>query len=756
MHKICTIIAAAGFSLFAGTARAQFQGQVFQENLNGIKVFANNQEKTLAWSGGDNIPQFAMADLNHDGLKDLVIYEMTPYNRVKTFINNGSAGNPDYRYNPKYEANFPSIMSYLKLEDYNCDNIPDLIHRSIPGFSVYRGYYNAQNELAFTFYRDLYYSSQFGSVNAYCEPSDIPGVADIDGDGDLDFLAYSILGAQISFYRNCAVEDGLPCDSIRICLKDECWGKAYQTFNRTQQLHYSCLNSGTSCRPSGDSAGKTTLHTGNTICMIDIDADGDYDYLDGNISFSDIQLMINGKTQYGTGLDSMMGQDTLWQMNGHKAKMSDWPAAFWMDVDQDGKKDVLISPHADNTENYKSIAFYKNTGTTAAPVYTWQTDTFLIDKMIDAGTAATPFLYDYNKDGKPDLFVGSDGYYQGSGIMQSRISYYMNTSTSGNPSFTLQTSDFLGLSAQNFKGAALAVGDVDNDGKEDLVIGHANGMLSFYKNTAASASVQPVWQLNQLVMKDGNNDTIDVGEYATPCIYDMNKDGKPDLVIGYKVGWLYYYQNASTASGVLKMQLNTNQLGNVKSDPANMYSGYSVPYIGKMDNSGKDYILMGSNSGMLYRFDGFQNGNTQQVFPRIDTMYSGIKVGIRSAPAVADIDGDGKYDMIVGNQLGGVNLYKQVLTVSVSNVAGNQGTDCMIFPNPASDVLNVSWNNNFSAAETVHVTLYSMTGQRVAQAQANGSEHTLQMHLPELAKGMYFCVVRSADKQYISNVTILK
>src|SRR4029077_17429025 len=142
-----------------------------------------------------------------------------------------------------------------------------------------------------------YQSPVSGNVNAYYSTSDIPGVADIDGDGDLDFVSYDETGFLINYYKNCRVEENLPCDSIKICLSTKCWGKSVQGFIREQQLHYSCdtLNYLNSCR--------TTLHTGNTICLVDIEHDGDYDYLNGNLSFADIQFLKNGKSEYGNAVD---------------------------------------------------------------------------------------------------------------------------------------------------------------------------------------------------------------------------------------------------------------------------------------------------------------------------------------------------------------------------------------------------------------------------------------------------------------------
>jgi hypothetical protein len=363
------------------------QVSFFQRDTS-IKVFAYGQEQTLAWSGGFNTPQFSMGDLNNDGLQDLIVF--TPWIGVQTFINKGTAGSPNYRYAPEYALNFPPIFDYLTLADYNRDGVPDLFHQGNSGFAVYKGYYNSNSQLCFNFYMDLYYNNDIfagGYVNAFNNPSDIPGIVDIDGDGDLDFIAYNIIGGQMNLYKNMQVEMGLPQDSIHIALKDECWGKVYQGYYRTHQLQYECSNAGLT-RHSG---GKKT-HSGNTPCLFDWDMDGDYDYLDGSVSFNEMTFLKNGRKEAGSGPDSMIYQDTVWQSGGKQIELSIFPAAFNVDIDQDGKKDLLIAPNGGNgtSENYNCIWYYKNLSTPGVPNWQFQSDSFLTDMTIDLGTASYP------------------------------------------------------------------------------------------------------------------------------------------------------------------------------------------------------------------------------------------------------------------------------------------------------------------------------------------------------------------------------
>src|SRR5262249_37511587 len=110
-----------------------------------IPVYKNGRQLPLAWVGGLNAPQFSAADLNNDGIKDLVVFDRTG-NRFLTFINNNIKDSVSYTYAPKYEFNFPPITDWALLLDFNHDNIPDLFAHTNLGVQVFTGYYNGKNE----------------------------------------------------------------------------------------------------------------------------------------------------------------------------------------------------------------------------------------------------------------------------------------------------------------------------------------------------------------------------------------------------------------------------------------------------------------------------------------------------------------------------------------------------------------------------------------------------------------------------------
>lgn len=747
MNNILKVTLLLIFTAPVTVAIAQAPTQIYLPNTTPPEVWANGRMQTMAWSGGVNNPQICMADLNNDGVKDMAIYDRVGrFGSVKTFINTSSIpGNPKYEYKPEYAITFPAVVDYMQMADYNRDGIPDLFHKGMGGVSVHRGYYN-NNKLHFTFYRELRYNLPgSGLVNCYVAPIDIPAIIDVDNDQDLDVLSYDVNGNRIGFFRNCEKEDGLVPDSMRMCYKSTCWGKTIQFYERKQVLGDTMCDKfsfGTTCK---------TTHAGNTLLLIDYDGDGDMDAFNGNVSFSDIQYLKNGRVEYSYNKDTIISQDTMWGASSGKiVYMPMMPIAHFIDVDNDGKKDLVFTPRLENTENYKSIAYYKNNGTNTNPNFSYVSDTLFIQDMIDAGTAAMPVAYDYNKDGKLDLFVTSEGYYQSNGSLRARISYYENTSTSTKQSYELKNNDFLGLWSANLRHIALSFGDLNGDSIEDLVIGREAGNIVYYRNTASSNSVTPVY--GTPMMLNDLSGTIDVGDYATPFIYDIDKDGKKDIISGSQAGKLFYYKNNGGASVPLFNKI-TDSLGGVGIMEEGSIYTYTVPFIGRIDDTPKEYLLIGTQGGTVYRYDSVISTNITK-YNRLDSMYCYINVHQRSAPFVADIDKDGKMEMMIGGYAGGIVMFKQYFNVGIDNLT-TDNKKVSVYPNPANNNITITWNDGF-ANSTVDIKLVSVTGQVVKKTTTAAGITSVQIGVADLAQGVYYCVVQCAGNQSVVPVSIMK
>ncbi|MDT8308803.1 MAG: FG-GAP-like repeat-containing protein, partial [Bacteroidales bacterium] len=373
------------------------------------------------WAGGINAVHFNEIDLNFDGIMDLVTFDAQT-ERLRTYINNGTANTVDYVYAPQYEKGFPKIYSWMKLRDFNCDGKPDIFTYNFGGIKVYINVSSPTNGIVFKLYTPMINAYQTPYVNNIMATSvDYPAIHDIDGDGDLDILVFYGLGSFIKYYENLSMDNTGTCDTLWMRLNHNCWGYVFESeISNSMYLHidstdpaaaYYCHSTkGEQTLPLSDNNRKER-HTGSTMTMLDLTNNGLQDLLLGDTDYPSIIALYN----YGT-LDTarITMQDTFFPSYNLPINIYALSNTDYIDVDNDGVKDLLagvLDPGVTNhkIDNINNSWFYKNIGTNSLPVFSHQTKRFLQDGMIDVGSYAYPVLYDYNGNGLKDLFIGSYG-----------------------------------------------------------------------------------------------------------------------------------------------------------------------------------------------------------------------------------------------------------------------------------------------------------------------------------------------------------
>ena len=340
--------------------------------------------------GGLSSPQFSEVDLNNDGIQDLYIYDKIGGLSL-TYLNGGTPNQVDYRYAPEFEANFPNLIEWVLLRDYNGDGIQDIFAYSstpgIPGVEVYTGFYNENNQIAFRQnnlqggqFNIIYYPGSSGNNNLFVSSVDYPAIDDIDGDGDLDIVTFNVAGGIVELYENQSIEKGFGQDSLDFIITDRCWGKFFES-GITQEVDLSsnpdeCVLNFQASEP------RNGLHAGSTLLTLDMDNDGDKEVVLGDISFTNLNLVINGGTPENA---FMTDQDIAFPSNDVSTDIPLFPAAFYFDVNNDGIKDLLTAPNLGNDigETYEVAWFYENTGTNENPVFELRQKDLFTEDMID-------------------------------------------------------------------------------------------------------------------------------------------------------------------------------------------------------------------------------------------------------------------------------------------------------------------------------------------------------------------------------------
>ncbi len=721
---LAAIMMAVGFSL---PVMAQYKV------ATGIPVRIQGNQLKNPWVGGLNAPIFSEVDMNGDGIKDLFVFDREGF-RVTAYINNGTPGQVDYVYAPEYEFRFPNQnYDWILLKDYDCDGKEDMFAYSASnaGMTIFRNDYTPQGGLKFTqTYTVL--NSKYGTVtaNLYVARVNLPALVDIDFDGDLDVLTFPVTGNYIELHRNRAKENFNRCDTLVMEVEFSCFGNfGLSGLSNSAILNAGCRIAAQPVHVAGDEMLQHSLHSGSCMIAVDIDGDNDYDILNGDILGDNMLLVINGGSSSGA---VMTAQDSLFPQYDVSVDMFTFPAPYYFDVDNDGKKDLIVTPCISGpSENFNNVWMYKNTTNNSTNVFNYTKSRFLSDEMIEVGSGAVAVLYDIDTDGRTDMIIGNYGYYSDILPFKSSISYYRNTGTSTAPEFDLVSDDFGGFMSLGLIGLAPAFGDIDSDGDADIMMGNTDGNIIYFTNTAGAGN-QPVYTLTQVQLVNNLGAVIDVGQFSTPQLVDVNRDGKLDLLIGERSGNINYYENTGTPSSP-QFTLVTTTFGglNVTSN-LNLY-GYSNPCM--YDSAGVYQLLVGSVNGYIYQYNNIDN-NLNGNFNLVDSMYYSIHEPVNATVASADLTGDGFRELLVGNNAGGVTLYKYDTTTSVIELP-LQPAGFQLYPNPASDQLIVKFDQ--SAPAFREVSLFDVTGRMVATQ--NISSGIALFNVSGLASGVYHCRV---------------
>ena len=660
----------------------------FQFSYNdSISVSKFGAALAFPWAGGLNYVQVSDLDIDYDGDKDLFVFDRSN-NQIRVFRHDVQGSNHSYSFLADSRNLFPPDLRYrVAMVDYNGDGKNDLFTYGVGGIMVYKNTGNLITGLAWTLEKNLLYSNYWGTMlNLYVSSSDIPAIVDVDGDGDVDILTYHIGGEHVQYHQNQSMDLYGNADSLAFVLKNECWGG----FREDVTSNSIFLNDQDSPCIAGNVpnpelpiinkpiADDSKAHSGSTLLAIDIDGSGVKDLIIGDVSYPSMNLLINGGTLPNTN-SLMVSVDPAFPSNSVSANMQLFPAAYSVDVDFDGIKDLLVAPNARGvSENEQSVLYYKNTGSNSVSNFVYQTKSFLQEEMIEHGTGSIPVFADLTGDGLLDMFVCNFFAYKPTLLKESRIAYYKNTGTLSKPVFTFIDDDLLNLSQANYGLRMIAsFGDLDGDSKPDLILGLEDGSLVYRKNISTGSN--PLFG-NAVTSYSANNGTpINVGQYAAPQLFDYNRDGKLDLLIGKKTGEIVYYENIGS-SLVPSFQLMTSMLGNVDVSTSTP-DGFPYPHFFLHNDT--TYLLVGGYDGQLRFYDSIDvttNGN----FHVRQANFLGLDIGAYSACSLNDIDNDGNLDLFVGQDLGGVFHLEHDANSNLGITEQEESAGFFIHPNPTS------------------------------------------------------------------------
>ncbi len=707
------------------------------------------------WAGGMDAIQFCDIDLNMDGIKDLLAFDRRG-NRKICFINNGTNNTIDYEYAPHFADLLPDFFEWVIFTDYNMDGKSDIFTYS-PGYGsmmVYKNISDTDLKFELVVYPYLKTLLPGGYVNLFVTSADYPGIADIDGDGDLDILTFGVLGSFVGMHKNLSMEKyGIP-DSLDFEHTSYCWGHFAESDESNVLYFDTCMPGTYGAVPVIETQDR---HTGSTLLLQDLDNNGQVDLLLGDVDYPGLYALYNTGSTDDAYISFI---DTLFPQGTSNINLFSMPLAAYTDINNDDIKDLLVSPFDPGiitSQNKNSSWLFINSGTDTDPVFELQETNFLQSDMIDVGSGAYPVIYDWDGDGLDDLFIGNYGYYSYSyyvnyflySVYYSQIAYYKNIGTMQNPKFELWNDDFAGLSSLQETGLIPTFDDINGDGNTDMLLGNSDGKIIY-------VSYDKLQDEFNVVTKNYLN--IDVGNYSAPQLFDLTSNGIKDLIIGEKGGNINYYQNNGSL-GNPDFTFITDSLGKINvTDYSVSWNGYSTPSFFR-DINNNTGLVVGSEQGVIYYFTDIDNNlggifyESDQLDILLDTSDISFDRGMRTGATICNLYADNKLEMIVGNYSGGLEYYNGVVNVLYDDIAKIKYNELDIYPNPARDEVIISLNKE---SQQVIITLYNIMGVKIKSISYNTQNTSITFNLNNVENGVYFLVTEVGERVYKNKVIVLK
>lgn len=557
----------------------------------------------LAFLGGTDVPRPNFADIDGDGDYDLFVQEYPE--QLWFFENTGSARTPKYewRTNRYHDVD---IGEWFRFYDIDADGDLDLL-AEMP-FSYIRLYRNDGTPKAAHFAKADSLRAADGTA-MFMDRQNIPAFGDIDCDQKLDFLVGRVEGT-VSRYE--AISPG----SEKFVLQEDQF-QGIEVIGQTDSTGTQRHGANALALADFDSDGDLDLFWGdyfergallienvgrtcstptyshhvplpyadtrtsgyNIPAPVDIDRDGDMDFLMGVLGGAFNPFLTATNNLYfweRTSVNAFTFRTSRFLYNVDIGSES---APAIADIDGDGDLDMIVGNKLEPANNGTGrLHVMMNEGTRTAPRYR-MTDTLAVVEAFNQ----KPALGDLDGDGDQDMLMGT---------WNTGVLYFRNDGTAGKPRFTQEVS--LSIQPPKASNCSPALADLDGDGDLDLMVGEANGELSYYRNDGSAREAS-------FVLVSEKMDDIDVGRSSAPAFVDMDGDGLQDMVLGREVAGAVVYRNVGTKSAPKFADATANAAFSAFVFPL---PPLSTPLFADMNGDGVIDMVSGTSAGGLLYFRG--------------------------------------------------------------------------------------------------------------------------------------------------------
>lgn len=432
----------------------------------------------------------------------------------------------------------------------------------------------------------------------------------------------------------------------------------------------------------------------------------------------------------------------------HPASFPLFPATFYEDLDFDGVKDLLAMPNIFTKTLLQTDLAHSNWYYKNNGTNTAPDFTFQQSDFLQSS------MIDVGDNAVP-AFIDFDGdgdydmllsQHTSSSVI-AKIALYENIGTPEAPAFKLANDDLWGFSQLPFYNMKIQFADFTNDSRLDLVFTATHLQSGITQLYFVPGTGNGVIDVSGQQIQTSD---VTIGLNENVYVADVDRNGLADLLIGRTSGALEYWR--SRADGSLSFDLTDDTFLNL--GPSVLRQNLACS-ISDLDGDGKMDLILGDQTGTLsvvsnVRDAGDASGAVSDlVFNDITKTYERHNLGGRVWPTAVNLFNSTRPAVVVGNVLGGLTVLR--------NDGGQELPDeplVDVYPNPVQRKSFTDKELTIKTDRPAFVQAFSSLGQVMTEPQYLLGNQEYSFDVTSLAAGVYILRFTIENKTLTRRVVV--